>query len=296
MLIASLAERIGELTGEAFAPAQSGHVGGGCVNQALQLSDGRRRFFVKLNQPGLAPMFAAEGQGLQALLAAGSGFRVPVPLDWGVLQGQAYLILEHVEFAAARADGARVAGACLAALHDCCEARGRYGFGGDNYIGDTPQPNGWLADWASFWQQHRLGFQLRLGQARGGLPQAMARRGEQLMQRLPELIGHAPAASLLHGDLWGGNLSYDLQGVPVIYDPAAYYGDAEADLAMTELFGGFSRDFYAVYREQRPLAAEYPVRKTLYNLYHILNHYNMFGGGYLAQADRMMQQVLAHLG
>ena len=107
------------------------------------------------------------------------------------------------------------------------------------------------------------------------------------------LVDHAPRPALLHGDLWGGNLSFDTAGTPVIYDPATYYGDREAELAMTELFGGFSADFYAAYREAWPLDGGYRVRRELYNLYHVLNHLNLFGGGYAGQAERMMQTLLA---
>jgi len=107
--------------------------------------------------------------------------------------------------------------------------------------------------------------------------------------------GYRPVASLLHGDLWSGNYAYTHEGEPVIFDPAVYYGDREADIAMTELFGGFGREFYTAYREVYPLDEGYAVRKTLYNLYHILNHLNLFGGGYLTQAQGMVDRLLSEL-
>jgi protein-ribulosamine 3-kinase len=112
---------------------------------------------------------------------------------------------------------------------------------------------------------------------------------------LPALLDHGPAPSLLHGDLWTGNLGYLPDGTPAVFDPAVYYGDREADLAMSELFGGFGRDFYAAYRDAWPLDAGYGTRKTLYNLYHILNHLNLFGGGYLGQARAMIDRLLAEI-
>jgi protein-ribulosamine 3-kinase len=172
---------------------------------------------------------------------------------------------------------------------------GRFGWHRDNTIGATPQLNAWESDWIVFWQTYRLGYQLDLA-ARSGHGGQLQRRGGLLLERLPALFDHAPVPSLLHGDLWGGNFSGDAEGNPVIFDPACYYGDREADLAMTELFGGFSGRFYSAYRAAWPLDPGYDTRKTLYNLYHILNHLNLFGGGYGSQAERMIDRLLAELG
>ncbi len=145
----------------------------------------------------------------------------------------------------------------------------------------------------TFWREHRLGFQLELA-VRHGAGSRIADAGSRLQEALPQLLeGHRPAASLLHGDLWSGNYSFTRAGEPVIFDPAVYYGDREADLAMTELFGGFSQRFYEAYREAWPLDAGYSVRKVLYNLYHVLNHFNLFGGGYLSQAQGMIDRLLS---
>ncbi len=165
----------------------------------------------------------------------------------------------------------------------------------DNWIGRTPQPNGWQHDWIAFRREQRLGFQLQLA-AQNGFGGALQRDGEQLLARLDGLFdGYVPVPSLLHGDLWGGNHGFLADGTPVVFDPALYVGDRECDLAMSELFGGFAADFYAAYRASWPLDAGYAVRKTLYNLYHILNHANLFGGGYAAQAARMTAALLAHI-
>ncbi|OOY41228.1 hypothetical protein BOV91_12580, partial [Solemya velum gill symbiont] len=158
-----------------------------------------------------------------------------------------------------------------------------FGWNLDNTIGSTPQLNDWNKSWINFWREQRLGYQLQLAGHQGSLQ----RQGEKLLESFHLLIDHAPQPSLLHGDLWGGNIGYDDSGNPVIFDPALYFGDREADIAMTELFGGFGREFYAAYNAAWPLDAGYPIRKKLYNLYHILNHLNLFGSGYLGQAEGM---------
>ena len=147
--------------------------------------------------------------------------------------------------------------------------------------------------WVQFWRERRLGYQLQLARANGhgGRFQVL---GEKLLAKLDSFFSEAnQAASLLHGDLWSGNYSFDSEGQPVLFDPAVYYGDRETDIAMTELFGGFPAAFYAAYRESYPIDPGYDVRKNLYNLYHILNHLNLFGGGYRSQAEQMMGSLLA---
>jgi fructosamine-3-kinase len=267
-------------------------VGGGCINTTVRLSDGRRSYFVKLNSARLLEMFAAEAEGLAELARTGT-LRVPRPLCHGSSDGQAYLVMEYLELGRPHSNAAREAGHRLAALHRTVASR--FGWQRDNALGATPQPNGWLQDWMDFWRERRLGFQLRLA-ARYGYGGRLQERGERLLEACPALLDHTPAPSLLHGDLWSGNLGYAQDGQPLVFDPAVYYGDREADLAMTELFGGFPAAFYAAYREAWPLAPGYQVRKTLYNLYHILNHLNLFGGGYLGQALRMVERLLAELG
>ncbi|MFQ5486860.1 MAG: fructosamine kinase family protein, partial [Gammaproteobacteria bacterium] len=151
-------------------------------------------------------------------------------------------------------------------------------------------------DWPRFWQQRRLGYQLQLA-ARNGYDDGLRQRGERLLEAVPLFFnGRQPPPALLHGDLWSGNYAVTRSGEPVIFDPAVYYGDREADLAMTELFGGFPAAFYDAYNEAWPLAPAYRVRKTLYNLYHILNHLNLFGAAYLSQAQAMMEQLLSEVG
>ncbi len=172
----------------------------------------------------------------------------------------------------------------------------RFGWGRENTIGSTPQINTPSDDWIEFWRERRLGKQLELA-AHSGYCGRLQRQGERLLGKFAGLFaGYRPLPSLLHGDLWSGNYAADAEGNPVIYDPAPYYGDREADLAMTELFGGFGRAFYNAYQQAWPLDDGYRTRKTLYNLYHILNHLNLFGGGYLGQAESMIDSLLAEIG
>ena len=286
----SITTAITEATGTPFASALSQGVGGGCINRAVRLDDGERRFFVKLNDAALLEMFEAETAGLEEITQSAT-LRAPRPVCFGIADREAYLVLEYIHLGH-RGDSAQ-AGAQLAAMHRISNAY--FGWRRDNHIGATPQPNRPTASWVDFWRDRRLGFQLELATA-NGVGSKLQQRGERLLELLPALLDHAPQPSLLHGDLWGGNMAYDAQGVPVVFDPALYYGDREADLAMTELFGGFDRRFYAAYEESWPLDPGYGTRKTLYNLYHILNHFNLFGGGYGAQALGMIERLLAELG
>jgi len=269
-------------------------LGGGCIHDASRVWAGDRILFVKRNGPECADMFAAEAEGLEELsAAAGEGLRIPRPIAHGEAAGQAYLVTEHVAMDGRGGDAAAF-GRGLAQLH----AHGAecFGWGRDNYIGTTPQPNGWYTDWAGFWRERRLGHQLALARADGN--GRLADRCERLVERLGALLrGHAPRPSVLHGDLWAGNYGYDDdRGAAVLFDPATYHGDRECDLAMTELFGGFPAAFHQAYTAEWPLDEGYPVRRDLYNLYHVLNHAHLFGGGYIRQASSMIERLLAAAG
>lgn len=284
-----IAAQISTRTGSSFEPRAPSPVGGGCINQALKLSDGCRHWFVKINKPEGIGMFEAEAEGLNAL-ASTQTIRVPRALCTGVYENHSYIVIDYILHGRSRGDSQAQAGRELAAMHR--HSAEQFGWHRQNTIGATHQPNDWADDWIDFWRLRRLGFQLHLA-GRNGHGGQLQSSGEQLLSRFDALIDHAPQASLLHGDLWGGNITFDSEGHPVIFDPAVYHGDRETDLAMTELFGGFSSDFYAAYRESWPLDAGYRVRRQLYNLYHILNHLNLFGGGYRAQAQGLIDRLLA---
>jgi protein-ribulosamine 3-kinase len=267
-------------------------VGGGDINRAYRLKTPAQSWFIKLNRPALLPMFEAEAAGLREL-AQLDCVQVPQVVASGAAADEAYLVLEYLELKPLSTRGERRFAEQLAQQHQRRQAY--FGWFRDNTIGSTPQENGRYADWVSFWQQQRLGKQLALA-AKNGYGGMLQRDGEKLLAHLGAFFtNYTVQSALLHGDLWRGNVAETQQNQPVMFDPACYYGDREADMAMTELFGGFSQDFYAVYHEHAPLDAGYRVRKTLYNLYHILNHLNLFGGGYLRQAEAMTSQLLAQL-
>lgn len=233
-------------------------------------------------------MFESERDGLQEMYASQT-IRVPQPICCGTGDRAAYIVMEWLELGGSRAPEAwQQMGQQLAAMHQVTSEQG-YGWHRDNTIGATPQQNTWCNNWVEFWRDRRLGPQFEMAHDRGGyFP-----RRDELMNAIPRLLqGHQPTPSLLHGDLWSGNAAITQVGEPVILDPATYYGDAEADLAMTELFGSFPTAFYHAYSAVLPMDEGYRQRKLLYNLYHIINHFNLFGGGYASQANSMIQTLL----
>lgn len=249
---------------------------GGCIHDCYRVTIRGVRRFLKTNDARFADAFAAEADGLLALGSA--GLRTPQPFSTGVAGGQAYLLLEFLDLK--KSGDFAALGRMLATAHR--KPGPRFGWQRDNYIGTTPQANGWCDDWSEFWMQRRLRPQLELAKRNGF---------DIAFPDTPLLEKHQPAPSLLHGDLWSGNAGFTAGG-PVVFDPAVYYGDREADLAMTELFGGLPRDFYRAYEETYPLEAGYQRRKHLYNLYHLLNHLNLFGGGYLGQVKSTLRLLL----
>ncbi len=266
---------------------------GGSINSAYRIeTDSSRSFFVKLNRESLCSMFEAEADGLAELRKA-NAIRVPEPVGTGKTGGYAWIVTEFIEFGRGDLQSQALFGQQFAGMHRF--SADRYGWHRNNTIGSTPQVNDWSDSWIEFYREHRLGFQLRLA-ASNGFTGSIQQKGERLMAEMESFFNsYMPLPSLMHGDLWGGNHSVDNRGNPVIFDPAVYYGDREADLAMTSLFGGCSNAFYDAYRESWPLDDGYSVRKTLYNLYHILNHANLFGGGYAMQAEGMMDRLLAEI-
>jgi len=230
-------------------------------------------------------MFEAEAEGLAELRAAGA-IRVPQVLDVGVADGQSYIELERLELISPTAAVEATLGGQLATLHR--HTSDQFGWQRDNTIGLTPQHNDQSNDWIEFFREHRLGFQLELAAA-SGYNGEMSELGAELCAHLDVLFaGYEPVASLLHGDLWGGNWG-NAGGAPVIFDPAVYYGDRESDIAMTRLFGGFGSVFYTAYESSWPMSAGHEQRAKLYQLYHVLNHVNLFGVGYRDQAVGLLR-------
>lgn len=283
-----IAEHITQVTGEKFEIIDHLSVPGGCINTGYKITDGTRRYFVKLNQASQVAMFEAEALGLKQMRETQT-IRVPQPLCYGIARNSCYIVLEWLDLGGGNDKSWEEMGQKLAALHRY-QGKSEFGWDINNTIGSTPQINTWVGDWVEFWVKHRIGYQLKLAKHRG----KSFDRGDRLLKVIPELLaGYQPQPSLVHGDLWGGNAGVTVDGEPVIFDPATYWGDREVDIAMTELFGSFPSAFYRGYNQAWPLDDGYKQRKTLYNLYHILNHFNLFGGGYDSQAERMIQKILS---
>ncbi len=282
-----IAEQISRVTGEKFQIDDRRSVSGGCINQGYALTGNNCTYFVKINQASQEQMFEAEALGLKQMLATQT-IRVPKPICWGVADRSSYIVLEWLEFNRGSSQSWEEMGGQLAFMHKA-GGSSQFGWERNNTIGSTPQINTWTSDWAEFFAEYRIGYQLKLAKRRGGNFPDWSRVVAAVREHLTDI---QPQPSLVHGDLWSGNAAVTASGEPVILDPATYYGDREVDIAMTELFGGFPAAFYRGYNQVWPLDEGYQQRKTLYNLYHILNHFNLFGGGYGSQASRMIEQIL----
>jgi fructosamine-3-kinase len=250
------------------------------------------RIFVKRLPVAESWRLDAEADGLARLAQAGA-IRVPRLLGQGATDSEAFLEIEWLDLRPPDGASDALMGQALAQLHATTGAA--FGLERDNAIGATPQSNAIRDDWVGFWRGQRLGFQLDLA-AKNGYGGRLQDRSRRLLDAFPAFFAnYRPPPSLLHGDLWAGNRAMLADGTPVAYDPAVYYGDREADIAMTCLFGGFGPRFYAAYDEAWPPDVGRAARRDLYNLYHVLNHLNLFGGGYCAQAESMIDRLLAEL-
>ncbi|MCK4489962.1 MAG: fructosamine kinase family protein, partial [Anaerolineales bacterium] len=258
-------------------------VGGGCIHETFLIqTDSGERYFLKQNYQKTADIFEKEAKGLIALRVHG-GPVVPEVF----LVGTEYLLLEDLQPKSRCQDYWQLLGQQLAQVHN--QVNESFGFQEDNYIGSNLQLNAWMQNGHDFFRERRIKPQLRMAQKQSLLNAQDIRNLEVLMAKLPELIPEQPA-SLIHGDLWSGNLMADIRGMPAIIDPAIYYGWAEADLAMTDLFGSYPAEFYSAYNEIRPLDPGYRIRYKIYNLYHLLNHLNLFGREYLSQVRMVLAQ------
>jgi fructosamine-3-kinase len=280
-LQASLADQLG------VALKETRYCAGGDINHAAQLVTADGVYFVKWNEQSPPGMFTAEAQGLLLLREADS---LPVPGVIAVCEAAehtpAYLVLEWLEPGGSTPETARQLGEGLAALHR--HVAPQHGLDHANFIGSLPQSNHPQDSWADFYAEQRLRPQMELARRQGRLPAHRERLLHKLIERLPDFLpAENPPASLLHGDLWAGNVMTLTGGRPAIVDPAVYYGHREVELAFTELFGGFNHEFYAAYNAVYPLDKDYPTRRALYQLYPLMVHLNLFGGGYGARVDEI---------
>ena len=276
-------------------------VGGGCIHSAwrLDLRDGSR-CFAKTNRAQLLPVLQAEADGLAALREAarfeptgGPKPTIPEPLALAEREGEAVLLLSWLELGGGSRQGWQDLGAGLARLHRASLVNGetRFGWDQNNFIGSGPQANTWHGNWARFFTEQRLGVQLQQAEAAGRL----LAQADGLLEQVPVwLKDHQPNACLVHGDLWSGNAGLLAGGGATLFDPAVYRGDREVDLAMARLFGGFPQAFFEAYNKEWPLPEGHLQRVELYNQYHLLNHANLFGGGYWQQSAASIEALLRH--
>jgi fructosamine-3-kinase len=286
-LLEAIHNAMSDTLGKIAAPQWLQDLSGGDINRAALIGSSNRKWFLKYNQAAPDGMFAAEALALDEI-GQQNCIKVPAPVVFGSDGDTAWLVLEYLELSAHGA--AALLGEQLAALHSVKFQH--FGWKRDNFIGSTAQINKHSNDWGEFWRDARLKPQLVMAEA-AGFGAQLADKGHRLLENMSHFMeNHRPAASLLHGDLWSGNKAFTLDGQPVVFDPASYYGDRETDIAMTELFGGFGADFYSAYNAISPLPDGYQLRRDLYNLYHMLNHLNLFGAGYLSRCERIIDHLL----
>lgn len=254
-------------------------VTGGCIGRAEVFTlDTGQRVFVK-SSPDFPESFAAESAGLAAIGKSNS-IQVPEEIGCGQTEsGLGFLVLEWIETVPRDADFEIELARLLAQLHRQCR-NARFGFDTDNFLGGSRQCNQWSSRWVEFWAVHRLGYQLELSNTLGYATAEFNLRCHRLIDHLDSLLKTDESASLIHGDLWSGNLLCGPNCLPVLIDPAVYFGSRESEFGMTTLFGGLSPRFYDAYHEAWPLAAGWETRVEIYRLYHLMNHLNLFGPSY----------------
>lgn len=266
-------------------------VSGGCIANATRLDTEAGPFFLKWGRNAVARTFAGEAAGLQALADPDTPLRIPnvYATQPETDDRPGFLLMEWIDTAPPPPTFDADLGEALAVLHHHTEEA--YGFSVDNHIGRRPQPNSYHNDWPTFFRTQRLHPQVEHARANDRWPTDWDALLDRLLDRLPTHLPSKPPPSLVHGDLWSGNVMATAEGSPALIDPAVYYGHREVDLAMTDLFGGFDDAFMDAYRAAWPLSPGYELRASIYNLYHLINHLNHFGGAYAQQVRYTLQRV-----
>ena len=282
-----IAEQIKQATNQDFVMESQVPVGGGQTNESYKLECKPTNYFVKLNSNSRLSMFESEAIALEEI-AKIDKIRVPEPICCGIVGNKSFLALSWIEFGPWSQSSWMELGRSIANLHRFSTQK-KFGWDQDNFIGSSPQQNPWHDNWAEFFTEQRIKFQLELAKAKGFEFDNEKKLLKAIYRRLAP---HRPESSLLHGDLWCGYVLCAIKRMPVIFDPSSYFGDREVDLAMTELFGGFPEAFYLAYNETWPVNNGYSHRINIYNLYHILNHLNMFGDSYYSQAKKIVHQII----
>jgi len=278
--------RVQSIVGQPVLQLES--IAGGCIGNAVRVQTETGSYFAKWGQGEVADTLAAEALGLATLASSAKIIRIPEVVGREAYEdGSTILALEWIDTAGPTDASWKRFGAGLAEIHG--RTASSYGFETDNFIGATPQKNGWVSSWPAFFRDRRLQYQAGLARSRGLWRAGWDKHLERLGSRLPELLPADPPASLLHGDMWRGNVLFDDDGRPVLIDPAVYHGHAEADLAMSGLFGALPGRFLDAYDSLRPPEAGRDDRAEIYNLYHLINHLNLFGASYAPSVERVLK-------
>ena len=286
----AVADYIADQLGDDYRNARLRRSGAGCINETWEVyGKGICSLFVKIGRKGFHVMYQREFEALKAMQKA-IHFHVPDPLLVGELDEEcAILAMEFIPLSPVRRGSETALGEALAEMHGITSDY--YGLAEDNFIGRSLQPNGWSDNWWAFFCTNRLQHQLDMAVA-NGLYHELAERIAKIIELTPtKFASHQPSRSLLHGDLWSGNVGADKHGKPVIYDPAMYYGDPETDIAMSQMFGALGQAVYEAYYSNISSADGVELRRPLYDLYHWLNHFNLFGSTYQAQVERVVVQL-----
>ena len=290
-LILSVERVIGQSTQSDSRVVSSEMISGGCINSAIRCDvDTGKRYFVKFNQD-LPEVFRLEADGLETLRSTAM-FKIPEVIGIGQTEaGTQFLVLEFIPPAPKAKNFFDTFGRQLAQMHKANDRESRFGFHGDNFIGSNPQKNTWNKNWTEFFAVERLGFQLKLANDNGLANSDLNQRCRKLIDQLDRFIGsQSEPPALIHGDLWSGNYLVSKDGSPVLIDPAVYYGARESEFGMIRLFGGFNSHFYNAYNESYPLTEGWEQRTEIYQLYHLLNHLNLFGASYLPQCLQILRK------
>ncbi|MEZ8823831.1 fructosamine kinase family protein [Vibrio amylolyticus] len=285
----ALTEQLSDTLMFNFTIVERTKVKGGDISECYMITDGEQRYFVKTNERSFINKYLIESDNIKSLRATSTVY-IPELILTGTSKDHSFIVLNYLSTKPLDDDkNSYKFGTQLAELHLWGEQK-EFGYDRDNYIGSTLQPNKWDRKWHRFFAEQRIGWQLQLCREKGIELVNIAEFTETVKNLLSN---HKPRPSLLHGDLWHGNVANSAFG-PICYDPACYWGDRECDIAMTELFGGFQPEFYQGYESVLPLDFGYSERKDIYNLYHLLNHYNQFGGHYLDEAETLIKNILSY--
>ena len=285
MLSDGLKAKVEEMLGDRLVSVEP--VAGGCIGRAARIQTSSRSFFAKWGPPQVSRTFVAEQAGLEALRAASSIVRIPVVVGSRTLSdGTGILVMEWIESVPLTGSLWAQLGRGLAEIHR--KSENLFGFTEDNYIGSSVQKNTQCENWCSFFRDQRLRFQANLARSNNLWSSSWDAAFDRLCKELDDIVPEYPDSSLVHGDLWSGNILADTSGNPVLVDPAVYYGHREVDLAMSSLFGSLPNVFYDTYHTEWPVDEEYDRRKEVYNLYHLINHLNLFGTSYASSVASVL--------